>query len=100
MDAKKIEEILKHYSPEAQTIQAIEELGELQAELARILNGKTGDYFGRINTKDLKSEMADVYIMILQLMIIYDIDPEEFDAEMAFKLDRQMKRISEEKNEE
>ncbi len=93
MDEKKIETILRHYSPEAQTVKAIEELAELQAELAKTLNHQ-GD------AEALKSEMADVYIMILQLMIIYDIDPEEFETEMAFKLDRQMKRIAEENNEE
>ena len=90
MDEKKIETILRHYSPEAQTVKAIEELAELQAELAKMLNHQ-GD------AAALKSEMADAYIMILQLMIIYDIDPEEFETEMAFKLDRQMKRIAEEK---
>ena len=90
MGEKKIEAILRHYSPEAQTVKAIEELAELQAELAKILNHQ-GD------TEALKSEMADVYIMVLQLMIIYDIDPEEFDTEMAFKLDRQMQRIEEDK---
>lgn len=95
MDEKKIEVILGHYTPEQQTIQAIEELGELQTELAKILNGKKKDYFGRLNTKDLKGELADVYIMVMQLLIIYDIDPEEFDAEMAFKLDRQLARIKE-----
>ena len=95
MDEKKIEVILDHYTPEQQTIQAIEELGELQTELAKILNGKKKDYFGRLNTQDLKGELADVYIMVMQLLIIYDIDPEEFDAEMAFKLDRQLARIKE-----
>lgn len=90
MDEHKIEAILRYYSPEAQTIKAIEELSELSTELARVLN-KQGDM------KNLKSELADAYIMILQIMVIYDIDPEEFDREMAYKLERQMKRIQEEK---
>lgn len=89
MDATKIEEILRHYSPEAQTIKAIEELAELQTELAKLLN-KQG------NVRTMQSEMADVVIMISQLMFIFDIDPETLDNEMAYKLDRQLKRIKEE----
>lgn len=86
MDERKIAEILRHYSPEAQTVKAIEELSELQTELARLLN-KQG------NIEAMKSELADVFIMIAQLMAIFDVDPEEFDKEVAFKLDRQIKRI-------
>lgn len=93
MDENKIEEILRHYTPEQQTVKAIEELAELQTELARILN-KQG------NEEALKGELADVYIMILQMMIIYDIDPEELESEMEYKLDRQIQRIRKEKTED
>ena len=93
MDENKIEEILKHYTPEQQTVKAIEELAELQTELARILN-KQG------NEEALKGELADAYIMILQMMIIYDIDPEELESEMEYKLDRQIQRIRKEKTED
>lgn len=93
MDEKKIEAILRHYSAEAQKIKSIEELAELQTEIARDLNHQ-GDI------RSITSELADVYIMIIQLMIIYDIDPEELDSKMAYKLDRQMKRIQEEEKNE
>ena len=93
MDENKIEEILRHYTPEQQTVKAIEELAELQTELARILN-KQG------NEETLKGELADAYIMILQMMIIYDIDPEELESEMEYKLDRQIQRIRKEKTED
>ena len=86
MDERKIAEILGHYSPEAQTIKAIEELAELQAELAKLLI-KQG------SREAMKNELADVFIMITQLMAIFDVDPEEFNKEVAFKLDRQIKRI-------
>jgi len=88
MDEKKINEILRHYSPEAQTVKALEELAELQTELAKVLNGQG-------NKRALKSEIADVVIMILQMMIIYDIYYENLDNEIAFKLDRQLRRIAE-----
>ena len=45
----------------------------------------------------MKNELADVFIMITQLMAIFDVDPAELDAEVAFKLDRQIKRIREAK---
>ena len=85
---RKIEFILRHYSPEAQTVKAIEELAELQAELAKLLNKQGGH-------DALVSEMADVYIMMTQLMVIFDIDTEEFDIEIDAKLDRQIRRIKE-----
>lgn len=88
MDERKIAEILRHYSPEAQTVKAIEELSEFQTELARLLN-KQG------SIEAMKSELADVFIMITQLLVIFDVDSEEFDKEIAFKLDRQIKRIRE-----
>ncbi len=90
MDERKIAEILGHYSPETQTIKAIEELAELQAELAKLLI-KQG------SREAMKNELADVFIMITQLMAIFDVDPAELDAEVAFKLDRQIKRIREAK---
>ena len=90
MDEKKIEEILKHYTKEQQTIKAIEEFGEISSELARILN-KQGDM------KNLKSECADSFIMLMQIMILYGIDPEELDREIKFKLDRQLIRIQAQK---
>ena len=90
MDETKIEEILRHYTPEQQTIKAIEELAELQSELARVLN-KQGDL------KNLKSECADTLIMLTQIMVIYDIAPEDLDKEAKFKLDRQLARIKRDK---
>lgn len=89
MDERKIEAILKHYSPESQTVKAIEELAELQVELARLL-------LDRGNRKNMISELADVFIMMVQIGAIYDVDPEELDDVVRYKLDRQLERIEEE----
>ena len=86
MDENKIHEILKAYTKEQQTIKAIEELGELQVELARILNNQG-------NVSNMFTELADVFIMITQIIVLYDVDTEQLDKEIAFKLDRQIKRI-------
>lgn len=88
MDMIKLEEILRHYSPEAQIVKSIEELAELQAELARLLI-KQGD------VKKTTSEIADVLIMVNQLTIILDITPEELENWIKFKIDRQLERIRE-----
>lgn len=93
MDEAKITTILMHYGPDKQKLQTIEELSELQAEIARDLNGK-GDTFA------LRCEVADVLVMLTQLMAIYDIDPDELEKVIDFKLERQIGRIEEEKNEE
>jgi len=88
MDMKKLEEILRHYSSEAQIVKSIEELAELQAELARLLI-KQGD------VKKTTSEIADVLIMVNQLTIILDITPEDLENWIKFKIDRQLERIRE-----
>ena len=49
-----------------QVIVAIEELGELQKELCKSLRGKE-------NKEHIIEEMADVYIMLEQIKIMYDI---------------------------
>lgn len=88
MDMIKLEEILRHYSSEAQIVKSIEELAELQAELARLLI-KQGD------VKKTTSEIADVLIMVNQLTIILDITPEDLENWIKFKIDRQLERIRE-----
>ena len=93
MDEAKLARILMHYGPDKQRLQTIEELSELQAEIARDLNGK-GDPYA------LRCEVADVLVMLTQLMAIYDVDPEELDEIIAYKLDRQLQRIEEETHEE
>ena len=88
MDMIKLEEILRHYSPEDQIVKSIEELAELQAELTRLLI-KQGD------VKKTISEIADVLIMVNQLTIILDITPEDLENWIKFKIDRQLERIKE-----
>ena len=62
-------QIIAHYGYAHQKEKAIEELGELARALARDLQGE-GD---RAN---IAEEMADVYIMLSQLQLIYGNRPE------------------------
>jgi phage host-nuclease inhibitor protein Gam len=77
------EELLKkaitHFGERSQVLKAIEELGELQLELARHLNG-------RDNEIKINEELADAYIMIHQMIEIFS--KEEFTFFMNAKLNR------------
>ena len=68
MDAKReaaiLEAAIAHFGPERQVLKAIEELGELSIELARYLNG-----IG--NLEAVHEEMADCFVMLNQLELIY-----------------------------
>lgn len=82
---------LRHWGTVAQSLKAIEELGELQRALARELiykqNG-VGDH--RDIMCNLEEEWADAMIMLLQIGMVYDFP----DTVVQAKLDRLMKRLA------
>lgn len=81
--------IADNYTKEEQSIQSIEEMSELIKELTKNINR------GKDNKEEIKSEIADVTIMLEQLKIYYEISQEELDEEMKYKIERQIKRIEE-----
>lgn len=83
--------VLKHYGLQHQKAKTIEELGELIVALQKdLLAGKDG------LSKEVIEEMADVHVILLQLMM-YDEDyfNDVYD-EMRYKLERQQERIKSE----
>lgn len=70
---------INKFGEQSQILKAIEELGELQIELARYLNDK-GDIL------KITEEMADTYIMINQLLLLFP--KENFDFFLNAKLNR------------
>ncbi len=70
---------------EKQVIVAIEELSELQKELCKALRG-------RKNTDNLAEEIADVYIMLEQMMIYFNISKADVDSMISTKLARTKER--------
>lgn len=81
---EKCEKIFNYYGREKQLIQLQEELGELQAAVARELAGKENN---------MEEEIADVLIMLEQFRTS-DSDREELlDSLINLKLSRQMGRI-------
>lgn len=78
--------IIDHYGPEAQKVKAIEELSELQKEIAK-------DLIGQGSVECVAEEIADVQVMIEQLQIIYGIDHSQVKDIMREKILRTMHRI-------
>ena len=74
---------VQHYGPEHQKRKAIEEMGELITELEREQDGRT-------TPEKVITEIADVHLMIRQLMIIYGLDSclKEYDRKQRRLLRR------------
>lgn len=78
---KKLEQIVATHGSLLQHVIAVEEMGELQKEVTKFIRGKG-------NIDHLIEEIADVQIMLWQLMVMHDITDEEVEREIAFKVDR------------
>ncbi len=89
------DEILKlaisTYGAEPQIIMVMEEMSELQKELCKSLRGKD-------TRKAIAEEIADVQIMLEQMLILFDCK-ELCEDEKAFKLRRLAERIEANKKE-
>jgi hypothetical protein len=82
-----IQTIAKRYGKEKQVLQAVEEMAELQKELIKNVNRN------KDNKKEIILEIADVEIMLMQLVDIYNIEPNKLIGAMEYKLLRQKERI-------
>ena len=77
---------ISHFGTAAQITKAVEELGELTVELARDLNG-----LGR--TAAIREELADAFVMLNQLKLIYG-DVSEIEAAKLERLARMIENVS------
>ena len=82
-------QIIAHYGYKHQKAKTIEELSELEKELVRDINGQG-------NREHIAEEMADVYIMLAQLMLIYGNRPEVARV-VGEKIGRTLKRVEAER---
>lgn len=69
-----------------QTVVAIEEMSELQKELTKYIRGNG-------NRDNLTEEVADVLIMITQILLMYQISDENITEVINFKLNRLKERL-------
>ena len=90
-DEEKVKKIAEHYGLKNQLRQLAEECSELSVESSHSARKGT--------TVKIIEEMADVMIMIEQVVYLAKIDKCDIEDCINYKLERQMKRIKEEKDE-
>lgn len=81
---------IETYGAYAQTVVAVEELSELQKELCKAIRPGIGD---PENRDHIAEEIADVYIILEQMEMLYDLDT--VDLWKAKKIERLKKRLEE-----
>ena len=91
MEKDKLQMIADHYGIKKQLKQLAEECSELAVEASHSARKGT--------TVKIIEEMADVEIMIEQIIYLAKIDKCDIEDCINYKLDRQIKRIKEEKDE-
>ena len=77
---------IAHYGKQNQVIKTIEELSELQKELCK-------DLIGNGDKANITEELADCYITMRQIMIMYGISEDDVDKQLEFKIDRLAERL-------
>ena len=82
-------QIIAHYGYDHQKEKAVEELGELATALARDLQGDK-------NRANIAEEMADVYVMLAQLELIYG-NHNDVVAQVRLKLARTLATVEAER---
>ena len=92
-------EIINHYGPKHQQRKLAEESFELQ-EAITIVEERDQDYIYDNQADMLIDEIADNLILISQFVQYYNLDTDSINKRIDAKLDRQMKRIKEEGNNE
>lgn len=92
----RLKAIADHYGFDAQTEKAIEEMAELIVAIKNLYKHE-GSWVAQV--KNFAEELADVKIMIDQLVYLYEesaLGASDLKPEIEFKIERQLKRIAEE----
>lgn len=77
---------IETYGEKAQKLMAIEEMSELTKEICK-------DFRGLLDREHLIEEMADVLIMLDQMLLIYKISGEEIISMCERKMNRLKERL-------
>ena len=67
----------------------IEEMSELTKALCKHIRGNT-------DIENIKEEIADVHIMLMQMLMLFNIDEEEFLKIVDYKINRTKERLLDE----
>lgn len=76
-----LRQALEKYGEPIQLIMVIEEIAELTKEISKYFRGKN-------NRENIIEEVGDVYIMLEQMKMIFDISAEELEITMSKKIKR------------
>lgn len=88
----KLKMIINHYGVNSQQRQFFEEVFELQEAIIQYEEPR------RYHSKEhIAEEIADAMVMLKQFQLYYDISTEEIEKIMQYKIDRQIKRIEDDK---
>ena len=92
MNKEILKKSIKHYGTHNQMLKCIEECGELSRAVSRVLiELSSGDGFTTEESQEnLYEELADVLIMIEQMIIMFDCGDEVFIQQV-----KKMKRLKE-----
>lgn len=80
------------YGEKAQKLMAIEEMSELTKEICK-------DFRGKLDREHLIEEMADMLIMLDQMLILYKISGEEVGLMRIKKVERLKERLEKQNDE-
>lgn len=80
------------YGEKAQKLMAIEEMSELTKEICK-------DFRGKLNREHLVEEIADVLIMLDQMLLLYKIGGEEVGLMRIKKVERLKERLEKQNDE-
>ena len=80
------------YGEKAQKLMAIEEMSELTKEICK-------DFRGKLDREHLIEEMADVLIMLDQMLLLYKISGEEVGLMRIKKVERLKERLEKQNDE-
>lgn len=92
----KLLKIIKHYGVNNQIRKLNEENFELLQALDRLSQTKDMESL-KINRDNVKSEMADVIVLLTQFILYYNLNLDEIFDIYQFKINRQIKRIEKDK---
>lgn len=86
MNIKHIKTIQNYYGSEVEYLKTLEELDELKDEVLKILDDNP-------NKDNLIGEISDVIVCIIHLVTFQNISLKDIDRMIDYKLEREVKRI-------
>lgn len=91
--------VAEHYGRRIQTVKTVEELAELQQALCKLNISYEKNFNYAIKSKlrkNVTEEIADVMIMLNQMIYIYGIEYSDLEGMIGDKIKRQFQRMEEE----